>query len=468
MSEVKKSEKKAKVSIFKVILFALKVNFATMPFLFIGINFIAVIHGVSHGFTTFMTQQFYDSVEKVIVGKEPLRHAYLMIAALGSAYLAKELLNGTHNYLHTVMFSKAEGEMAKIIHNKIARIDPVCLEDTRLHDDINKAQEGSGTATGIVNIGITIFTFYLPYFVFMGAYLYSLKPVFVLSIVMVFIPVLAAQIMRTAIISKFEDKAAPIRREYEFYEKAIVDKEFFKETRILGAFKFFLDLFLKSLNKLSKAEWEAKRKTNLMELGMRTFTVAGYGAILYMLVNALLAGEISVGAFAAVFGSIGLLFGIMEEVISRHIGSIATNLGKAYNFIRFMELPERSGVEDIPDFSQGIVMENVSFTYPNAEHKSIDNVSLCINAGETVAIVGENGAGKTTLVRLMMGLYKPSEGVVRLNGLDASKTSSKALFTNVSGVFQKYQRYQMTLQENIKISDLEHDSDIDNVASRLE
>jgi len=462
----KQAEKQPKVSFSKVVLFALKVNLTTMPGLFLIINVIAVFHGVSQGFTTFMTQKFYDSIEQVIVNKGPVSYAYLMIAGLGAAYIVKELLNGVHNYLHGVVFTKTDGEMAKIIHRKMARIDPVCLEDTRLHDDINKAQEGAGTVSFILNLGITIFTFYLPYFVFMGFYLYYLKPQFVLSIVMVFIPVLAGQLMRTGIISKFEDKAAPVRREYEFYEKAIVDKEYYKETRILGAFHFFLTRLMKSLQKLSRAEWEANRKTNRIELGMRSLTVAGYGGILYMLVNALLSGEISVGAFAAVFGSIGMLFGVMEEMIARHIGSMASDLGKAYNFIRFMELSERGGSYGKPDYEEGIAAEHVSFLYPNAEHKSVDDVSLHINAGETIAIVGENGAGKTTLVRLLMGLYKPTEGIIRLNGLDTSNTDQESLFSGVSGVFQKYQRYQMSLGENVKISDWSNTSEVNEATEQ--
>ncbi|NMA34616.1 MAG: ABC transporter ATP-binding protein [Clostridiaceae bacterium] len=466
MRKDKKADERPKVSLLKVIMFGLKVNMSALPALYIGINIVSVFHGVSHGFATFMTQKFYDSVESVITGKGPLKYAFLMILALGATYIVKEVLNGVHNFMHDVVFTKLNGEMAKIIHGKMARIDPVCLEDTKLHDDINKAQEGAWTVSVILNIGITIFTFYIPYFAFMGIYLYYLKPQFILTIVLVFIPVLAGQLMRTGIIAKFEDKAAPIRREYEYYEKAIVDREYFKETRILGAFRFFVTRFLNSLGRLGKAEWEANRKTNLIELGMRGFTVLGYCGILYMLVKALLAGEISVGAFAAVFGSIGMLFAVMEEIIARHIGHIASNLGKAHNLIRFMELPERGGTESDPDFSAGIVVENVSFTYPNAECKSVDNVSFEIKAGETVAVVGENGAGKTTLVRLLLGLYKPTEGVVRVNGMDTSKVSNRSLFRNASGVFQKYQRYQMSLEENIRISEMTNSSDVRTAAEQ--
>jgi len=466
MRKGKKADERPKVSLMKVILFSLKVNMSALPGLFICINIISIFHGISHGFATFMTQNFYDSVENVLTGNGSVRQACMMIAALGLTCIVRELLNGLHNFMHDIVFTKLNGEMAKLIHGKMERIDPVCLEDTRLHDDINKAQEGAWTVALILNIGITIFTFYIPYFAFMGVYLYSLKPQFILAIVMVFIPVLAAQLMRTGIISKFEDKAAPVRREYEYYEKAIADREYFKETRILGAFRFFIDRFVKSLDKLGKTEWEASRKTNLIELAMRGFTVAGYGGILYMLVKALLAGEISVGAFAAVFGSIGLMFAIMEEVIARHIGNMASNLGKAQNFIRFMELPERGGEEGTADFSECIVLENVSFIYPNAECKSVENVSFEIKAGETVAIVGENGAGKTTLIRLILGLYKPTEGVVRVNGMDTSKVNSRSLFRNVSGVFQKYQRYLMTLEENIRISDMESSEEVSAAAEQ--
>lgn len=461
-----KTDERPKVSLMKVILFGLKVNMKALPVMFICINIAGIFHGVSHGFATYMTQEFYDSVESVLRDKSTLKHAFLMIAALGLACIVRELLNGLHNFMHDIVFGKLNGEMAKIIHGKMARIDPVCLEDPRLHDDINKAQEGAWTVSFILNIGVTIFTFYVPYFAFMAAYLYYLKPQFILAIVMVFIPVLAGQLMRTGIISKFEDKAAPVRREYEYYEKAIADREYFKETRILGAFRFFIEHFGKSLDRLGKAEWEANRKTNLIELAMRGLTVAGYGGILYMLVKALLAGDISIGAFAAVFGSIGMMFAIMEEMIARHIGSIASNLGKAQNFIRFMELPERGGEEGTADFSKGIVLENVSFTYPNAEFKSIDNVSLEIKAGETVAIVGENGAGKSTLIRLILGLYKPTEGVVRVNGMDTAKVESRSLFRSVSGVFQKYQRYRMTLEENIRISDMENSGDVGAAAEQ--
>ncbi len=151
----------------------------------------------------------------------------------------------------------------------------------------------------------------------------------------------------------------------------------------------------------------------------------------------------------------------MQEAFN-HVGSMAKNFGAAQNYVRFMELPDRGGIKMTADASQGIVMENVSFSYPNAAAKSIDNVSITINPGETIAVVGENGAGKSTLVRLLIGMYKPSEGRVIIRGMDTAKTDSPSLFAGLSGVFQKYQRYMITLEENVNISEMGRDSSVDS------
>jgi ATP-binding cassette subfamily B protein len=452
--EKKAKEKKTKVPFGKVVRFGVSTVMKTIPAFFILINIVGILHGVSYGFATLFTQRFYESVEDVLTkASAGMGAAYVGIIALGLIMLAREILNGVHNFMHNVWFQKMEGEFNKLIHAKMGRIDPICLEDTRMHDDINKAQEGSGTIQVIIGIGGTIFTFYLPYFIFMGAYFYYLKPLFIVCLVLVFIPTLAGQLMRTNIIEKFEDKAAPIRREMDAHEQAITHKTFFKETRLLGGYTFFLNLFLDTVKKLGKAEWEANRKTNLINLTMNIFTILGHGGVIWLLFDALLKGEISIGAFAAVYGSIGLLFSIMREIIQQHIGNIASNLGKAHNFIRFMELPERGGQPNERDPRAGIVVEGAGFRYPNATEDSLTDINLRIRTGETVAIVGENGAGKTTLARLLTGIYKPTSGKVTVYGMDTADTDATHLFKDMSGVFQKYQRYWFTLYHNISISD---------------
>ena len=97
----------------------------------------------------------------------------------------------------------------------------------------------------------------------------------------------------------------------------------------------------------------------------------------------------------------------------------------------------------------------MSFSYPGSETKAVEHVNLTIKPGETIAIVGQNGAGKSTLVKLLTGLYLPTEGTVEIGGIDSRKISSHSIYRGITGIFQKYQRYKLTLQENVQISDLQ-------------
>ncbi|MDR0949930.1 MAG: ABC transporter ATP-binding protein/permease, partial [Lachnospiraceae bacterium] len=448
-----KENVRPKISLWRILWTGIKIILPIAPGLWILTQCIGILHGVSQAIITFATQSFYDSVESVITRGEPLRVAIGMTLIFGGLMITKELLNGIHNYLHEVNSGKINPRITKLLHEKMARIDPICLEDTNVHDDLNKAFEGMWILIHMVNIGATIVTFYIPYFAFMALYLRHLNPKLFFAILLVFVPVFLEQLIKSTITAKFEDEAAPIRREYDYYREAITKREYFKETRILGGYGFFLNKIYQTMSRLAKAETKQARRTALLDLSTQLLSMIGYIIILIMLVSSLLSGEISIGAFAAVFGSIGMMFAIMREMVVQHIGHMAEGLGKAQNFVRFLNLPERGGKEVIPDLSSGIVAQNIIFTYPNAEHNSVDGVTLTIHPQETIAIVGENGAGKSTLVRLLLGLYKPTSGMVTFCGMDTASTNAKSLFRPTSGVFQKFQKYQMTLKENVKISD---------------
>jgi energy-coupling factor transport system ATP-binding protein len=97
-----------------------------------------------------------------------------------------------------------------------------------------------------------------------------------------------------------------------------------------------------------------------------------------------------------------------------------------------------------------IEVENVHFRYPNGV-EALKGLSLVIKNGEFVAIMGQNGAGKTTLVKHFNGLLKPSEGTVRVDGVETTKTSVAALSRNAGFVFQNpdHQLFSETVEEEI-------------------
>ena len=432
------------------------------PLLFMTYMVLSILHGVSFGAETMMQQRFFDRAVDAAGGKIGIGQAFLALALLGIANVACQVLNGVANFLPDVLEGKVGAHLSMAIQKKIARLDPSVFEDTEKLDDINKAEQGKDSAFWYVTDVLAILTFYIPYFAFMGWYLFSLKPILASAIVIIFLPTALAQLIRAKAFSHLEDASAPVRREYEYYETCMAGREYFKETRILGGFSYFKKLYQETLACLQKLKFKAAMKSNLFELSTRAITVAGYCAILWMLYDALMKREVTVGAFAAVFNSIGMLYDIMEEVVCHHIGEMAANTGSIRNYLNFLAMEERAGQRhDAPGWGD-MVLENVSFSYPAGKKEdgppeqikyAVKNVSLTLRKGETLAVVGENGSGKSTLIRLIAGLYLPVEGTVRKNGVDTRRLTMDALTCRASAVFQKYQRYQMTLAENIVISD---------------
>lgn len=452
-----------KPSIFKILKIVLPTIYRSSPVLFTISWITMVFHGLSWGVEALFKQRLFDSAAQFAEGKTVISSVILALAALGTVNVICQLLNAVGNFLPGVVAEKCKGDLSFLIHEKISRLSPATFEDTGKLDDINKAENGKDNAVWFCILLMVIITFYVPYFAFMGWYLFSLKPILAWSILFAFIPTALIQILRTKVFRKLEDASAPVRREYEYYENCMVGREYFKETRLLGGFSFFKKLYIDTLKILNALSLKATIKTNLAELGVKFLTVGGYAAILIMLFDALMKREITVGAFAAVFSSIGLVYGIMDEVICRHIGELAKNLASIQNYISFLHLEERTGGEETIQKDCDIVLDNVSFAYPKAEKNALSNVNLTIKNGETVAIVGENGSGKSTFIRLLTGLYLPAKGKVWYGRTSTDMIPLGRLFSGTSAVFQKYCRYQMLLSDNITISDTGMDADPDQM-----
>ena len=412
---------------------------------------ISLIHGLSWAVDLSVRQYFFDAAAGLIDGTTVIKTVLFSFALLALTAILSQVLNGLSNYQISVYGERVHQALRYEINARIRRLSPELFENTETLDDINKADKGAEAALSFVQVLSFLILFYLPYFIYVGWYLFTLKPLFLLTIVIVFIPPAVTQIIRAKVFARLEDASAPQRRAYEYYEKAIADREYFKETRLLGAYGYFMNLFRDSYQLCLKLRIKAEAKTAAFELSMNGLTILGYCGILWMLFSALLRGEITVGAFAAVFANIGMMYGLMREVINMHIGRLSENFGATVNYVRFLKLPERRG--EIKERPEGdITFEDVSYTYPGAETAALSHVSFTLRRGETIAVVGENGSGKSTLVRLLTGLYLPSSGAVTYGGTDTRRIDPAALYRNTSGVFQRFQRYQMTLRENLTIS----------------
>ena len=107
-----------------------------------------------------------------------------------------------------------------------------------------------------------------------------------------------------------------------------------------------------------------------------------------------------------------------------------------------------------PQPGDGIRFEAVSFNYPDSERPALEDISLHIRPGESLALVGENGSGKTTLIKLLTRLYQPTSGRILLDGRDLNDWDEATLRRRIGVIFQDFARYQLMVGENVGAGDV--------------
>ncbi len=187
-------------------------------------------------------------------------------------------------------------------------------------------------------------------------------------------------------------------------------------------------------------------------------TLGYYGAYVVVLVRAA-HGSITIGMLTFLASSFrqsrGLIQGLLMSVSNIYEQSLY--LRDLFTF--FDMIPSiRNGSEARPvprPIVRGFVFEDVGFRYPGSERWAVRHVSLTIQPGERVALVGENGAGKTTLTKLIARLYDPSEGRILLDGIDLREYDLAEVRRTIGVIFQDFVRYDMRFDENVGVGEVE-------------
>src|SRR5690242_2728128 len=112
---------------------------------------------------------------------------------------------------------------------------------------------------------------------------------------------------------------------------------------------------------------------------------------------------------------------------------------------------DRPGAPELPRVENDITFERVTFQYEGATTPVLDNLTLKLDAGKSIAIVGPSGSGKSTLLNLILRLYTPDEGRVTIDGVDTRRVTLESLRAKMAVVFQENMLFNMSIRENIRL-----------------
>lgn len=163
-------------------------------------------------------------------------------------------------------------------------------------------------------------------------------------------------------------------------------------------------------------------------------------------------GQITVGTLIAFLGYIGGLFGPVQGLsgVYQTVQKTGVALDEIFQILDVQEhLGDSIHAVELKKIRGDVLFEDVKFTYEQANRPILNGVTLKVNPGETVALVGPSGAGKTTLIALLMRFYDPQEGRIILDGHDIRDLKQKSLRKNIGVVLQDPLLFNDTIRNNI-------------------
>ena len=190
--------------------------------------------------------------------------------------------------------------------------------------------------------------------------------------------------------------------------------------------------------------------TRLADLGV---ILVRDGTAYAVLIAMSLRGEITADQFVLYFAAISGFASYVGSILTAWNAMQTASL-KVCDFREFLDLPDedsggRALSADALRHAPEIVFEHVSFRYDGAEQDTLHDISFTLRAGERMALVGMNGAGKTTLVKLLCGLYRPTSGEIRIDGVPAPEFRRDEYYRLFSPVFQDVQTAFFSLAETV-------------------
>lgn len=245
----------------------------------------------------------------------------------------------------------------------------------------------------------------------------------------------------------------------------MVVKAFGMHRRVLGWFKLRNDDTRRSMASATFLSTMVERSVTVSVLLLHLVVLA---------IGAYLAtkGQISIGTFVtfeSAFWEISYNIAHLMHFIPVAIQSAAA--------IRHMEevldepahAPDRLGAPELPRITDNITFERVSFKYEGSNQPVLDNLTLKLDAGKSIAIVGPSGSGKSTLLNMILRLYTPTEGRVTIDGVDVRRVTRDSLRASMAVVFQENMLFNMSFRENIRLGKEDAtDAEVEEAAKKAE
>lgn len=423
----------------------------------VAIGVLTVILALLPAAAAWLAKEVVDSVLTAIdAGTVETRNVAIGWTVAEAGVLASMLaVRRGLTFLKSMLQARLGYAVGRLIYDKTLSMDLAQLEDAAIQQQVLLAKQyASARPYGLVNRifetaqhAITVLSF--------AVVLWTFSPWAVLIVLAGGLPLFASEVNFSGHLFRFHTGRTPEMRERSYLETLMTTETSAPERIHSQASPQILSRYENLFGWLFGHDrtLQARRAGWAIALGIVSSAIFLGGKLWIVLVT--IGGAITLGQML-------MLVTVLRQG-QNTLSSMLTAVGGGYedllyisNLYDLLAIPERKRAGTATAGTEpgtGYRLRDVRFSYPGGNRPAVDGVTLDIPPGTQLGLVGANGSGKTTLVRLLMGLYTPTSGSVALDGTDLSDWDWTALAARTATLFQPFQRYKMTVGENIAMGE---------------
>lgn len=351
------------------------------------------------------------------------------------------------------LLKRLEDELNTAIASDVMRhaaVLPLHLfENLAFQDTLERAQQNIAlnytiflrsfveAVTGIIQIALLF------------ALLLSIEPLMILIVIVAIPPysIIMGMISKRRYENEFQ--RAPDRRWTRYFTELMLTRDTATEIRFLGIGGMIIERFRHLMQRFAEENARIEYRALLAGLIFAVITLSLFFFLFYRLLGQVALGLLTLGDIAVIGGSIARLSSSAEIVVAK-LGLALERSLHVSNLQTYLAIPvETVKTDEAFKLNGRLEFRDVSFRYPDSDTDVLKGLSFVLEAGETLAIVGENGAGKSTIIKLIARIYAPSSGAIFLDGRDLQTIPSNTIYENVAFILQNFGRYEASVAENI-------------------
>ena len=374
-------------------------------------------------------------------------------------------LNGCIEYSTEMESNKLRKNMGEDIIKKSLELDIEWYDNATLYDELQYVQYNYNSIANLTNGIIEIFSSIISLAVIC---IIALDKLWIYTIIMIIscIPSGIAKFSFTKKIYKFNIDRLSEERKVDYIASLVTDKNYAQDFRqyptkslLLSKYRIICELMFGERRKI------LFKKLIVSSISLLLPEIVLLGIILSVIFK-ISRNEMTVGDFSLYVGLMSQLCGNMSRVVYS-IDGIIEDSNKVSFYKQFINKKNNvnDGFRHIKDINT-IELKKISFKYPFTENYIFKNLSLHINSGDKIAIVGENGAGKSTMIKLLLRFYDVDEGEIVINGFNIKEYVVGELRSCIGIYFQNNNNYAFKIIENITLRE-STDINLSNVVEAL-